>query len=94
MLYYIIFFLTLFLIEKSQLSYKNKMIIAGFWISIFSGLRYGVGYDYFMYYEFIEKMTIEREIIPMIFMEIAHYTHFSFFFLASSFFITFFSSLD
>jgi len=90
MLYYIIFFLTLFFIEKSQLSYKNKMIIAGFWISLFSGFRYGIGYDYFMYYEFIEKLTIEREMIPMFFMEIAHYTHFSFFFLASSFFITIF----
>lgn len=66
------------------------MIIAGFWISLFSGLRYGIGYDYFMYYQFIDKLTIEREMIPMLFMEIAHYTHFSFFFIASSFFITFF----
>lgn len=90
MLYYIIFFLSLFLIDKSLLSYKNKLIIAGIWISLFSGFRYGIGYDYFMYYEFIEKLTIEREMIPMLFMEIAHYTHYSFFFIASSFFITFF----
>lgn len=90
MLYYIFFFLTLFIIDKSKLSYKNKMIIAGLWISIFSGFRYGIGYDYFMYYEFIEKLTIEREMIPMLFMEIAHYTHYSFFYIATSFFITYF----
>ena len=90
MVYYILFFLTIFIIDKSILSYKNKMIIAGIWISLFSGLRYGIGYDYFMYYQFIEKLTVEREIIPMLFMEIAHYTHFSLFFIASSFFTTLF----
>ena len=90
MLYYLFFFLILFIVDKSRLSYKNKMIIAGYWISMFSGFRYGIGYDYFMYYEFIEKLTIEREFIPMLFMEIAHNTHYSFFFIASSFFITFF----
>ena len=90
MIGYIIFFLSIILIDKSHLSLSNKYKLAFIIISIFSGIRYGIGYDYFMYYEFILENNIEREFIPLKMMQFAHNTHFSWFFILSSIFINYF----
>lgn len=90
MIGYIIFFLLIILIDRSHLSLSNKYKLSFIIISIFSGVRYAIGYDYFMYYEFIIENTIEREFIPLKMIQFAHNTHFSWFFILSSLFVNFF----
>lgn len=79
MLGYLLLFFSLFWIECKAKNYRTKMLLCFWVLSLFSGLRYGVGYDYFMYYEFIEDNFLDREPIPALFIYIAHNTHFSFF---------------
>lgn len=90
MLGYLLLFLSLFGIECKIKNYRKKMFLCFWTLSLFSGLRYGVGYDYFMYYEFIEDNFLDREPIPALFTYIAHNTHFSFFFILTSLFTNYF----
>lgn len=44
---YFTFFLLIFLVNYSNVSNANKLNISFFLITLFVGLRYGIGFDYF-----------------------------------------------
>jgi len=90
MLGYILLFLFVFLIGYSRCSNKQKLSLAFSVIFLFSGLRYGIGYDYFSYFQIIQDEEFQTEFIPKVMMNIARDTHFSVFFLLSSLWICFF----
>lgn len=85
---YFTFFVMLLVIDHSRISNNGKLVLSFILISLFSGLRYGIGYDYFSYYEIIQVGNINTELIPRIFIDIAHNTHFSIFFLLSALWTT------
>ena len=87
---YIILFLIVFL--SSRLKNKQRGLIIMFVaITVFSGIRYGIGYDYYSYLEKIVTGKIDvKEPIPYYMMDISS-RYFPFlFFLLSSIFISFF----
>jgi hypothetical protein len=90
MLGYIILFLAIFIIDRSDEPLGRKYFFAFWVLSVFSGIRYGIGYDYFSYYQLIQKPEIETEIIPMFLYGVARETHYSLFFIISAFFTNFF----
>lgn len=90
MLGYILLFLFVFLIGHSRCPNKQKLSFAFFVIFLFSGLRYGIGYDYFSYFQMIQDEETQTELIPDVMMDVARDTHFSVFFLLSSLWICLF----
>lgn len=84
MLGYILFFLFVLLVDSIHLSNKRKILLAFFIIFIFTGFRYGIGFDYFTYCELMKDYNYSTELIPTIFMNIARETHFSLFFILSA----------
>ena len=77
---YFTFFLLIFLVNYSNVSNANKLNISFFLITLFVGLRYGIGFDYFSYYQIIQDNNLETELIPRMLIDVAHNTHFSVFF--------------
>lgn len=88
MIGYFIFFVLLLIIGHSKISNSSKLVLSFVLISLFSGLRYGIGYDYFSYYEIIQVGNLNTELIPQILIDVAHNTHFSIFFLFSALWTT------
>lgn len=78
---YFTFFLLIFLVNYSNVSNANKLNISFFLITLFVGLRYGIGFDYFSYYQIIQDNNLKTEPIPRMLIDVAHNTHFSVFFL-------------
>lgn len=81
---YFTFFLLIFLVNYSNVSNANKLNISFFLITLFVGLRYGIGFDYFSYYQIIQDNNLETEPIPRMLIDVAHNTHFSVFFFITS----------
>ena len=73
---YFTFFLLIFLVNYSNVSNANKLNISFFLITLFVGLRYGIGFDYFSYYQIIQDNNLETEPIPRMLIDVAHNTHF------------------
>ena len=91
MIGYLIFFIFVFLIDNLKLPLEKKYISAFFVISVFSGIRYGIGYDYFYYYMMIITPGLpSSEPIPQLFLDLARVTHYSVFYILSSIFINLF----
>ena len=91
MIGYLIFFIFVFLIDNLKLPLEKKYISAFVVISVFSGIRYGIGYDYFYYYMMIITPGLpSSEPIPQLFLDLARVTHYSVFYILSSIFINFF----
>ena len=94
MIGYIIFFLCLFSILRIKESQK-KISLSILIVVLFSTLRYGIGYDYYGYYNDIVKLDdfiLSRyEPIPKLFMQLAHWLGIpEIFFFLSSLFISYF----
>lgn len=91
MLGYLIFFLLLLIITTGKLSPKRKIISTCILLISFSGIRYGIGYDYYMYYDLVVKYgeTGVRQVepIPSFFLWLASQSSPYIFFLLSSTFI-------
>ena len=88
MIGYFFFFVMLLIIDQLKITNNSKLMMSLILISIFSGLRYGIGYDYFSYYEIIQVANVNTEFIPRMLIDIAHNTHFSIFFLFSALWTT------
>ena len=89
MLWYFLFFISILVVTYSRISLRNKVYYLGGIIFLFSALRYGISYDYFLYIRFILFDYRHIEPIPALIEEIAHYIGFPFFFIITSFIITF-----
>ena len=81
---YLLSFFLIFLVNYSNVSNANKLNISFFLITLFVGLRYGIGFDYFSYYQIIQDNNLETEPIPRMLIDVAHNTHFSVFFFITS----------
>lgn len=84
MIGYLSLFFSLFIIDHVKLNNGLKLKCAFFVITLFSALRYGIGFDYFMYYDFIEQNVTNTNPIPCLLINIAHNTHYSLFYILSS----------
>ena len=91
---YIVLFLVFFLSFRLK-NKKQGLLITFLAIAIFSGIRYGIGYDYYSYLEKIVTGNIDvKEPIPYYMMDISS-RYFPFlFFLLSSIFISLFYYLS
>lgn len=90
MIGYILLFIAIFIVDRINAPLSKKYICAFWIISVFSGLRYGIGYDYFSYYQLMQNPENERELIPMFMLTLGREIHYSLFFLLSSLFINLF----
>lgn len=90
MIGYVLFFFMISLIDILKTSLAKKYLLAFWLISLFSGLRYGIGFDYFTYYENMMDPNYNPEIIPSCFLFLGREIHYSIFYLASSLFTNFF----
>lgn len=90
MIGYLILFLAIYIIDRANEPLGKKYFYAFWVISVFSGIRYGIGYDYFSYYESMQDPNYETEVIPKFFMSIGRETHYSIFYILTSCFINFF----
>ena len=61
---YIVFFILLFLVPSVFKRRKSQVWAYFFILVLFSGIRYGMSYDYFMYVSFIEGGYNHTEAIP------------------------------
>lgn len=88
MFWYLLFFISIFTITYSKFSLYKKIVALGSVVFLFSALRYGISYDYFLYIRFILSDYRHKEPIPALIEELAHYIGFPFFFVITSFITT------
>ena len=89
MIGYALLILLVFIIDNTKETLEKKYLYVFFVLFVFSGFRYGIGYDYFSYYENIME-SAESEPIPGLLMFFSREVHYSIFFITSSFFINYF----
>lgn len=87
MLGYLLLILILLLVDASHLERNKKLVFFGIFLTIFTGIRKGIGYDYLTYVSNIESESYNTELIPFVFQYVAHQTDPIFFFILSSVFI-------
>ena len=87
---YVLLFL-LIILTRIIRNEKRRLLACFLVITVFSGIRYGIGYDYYGYLEAcIIDSSVKWEPIPTIFVEASKATIPFFFFILSSIFISFF----
>lgn len=93
MIGYIVFFGSLFLIQIQIKSESKKLILFFLIVTLFSAIRYGIGYDYFSYLECCFPGSNRGELfepIPRFFVHLSQEIFPFLFFILSSIFISFF----
>lgn len=88
MFWYLLFFISILAITYSRISLYKKIFCLGSVVFLFSALRYGISYDYFLYIRHILSEYRHKEPIPALIEELAHYIGFPFFFVGTSFITT------
>ena len=97
MLGYIIFIFSLFYINSKVTNKKTRLTLLFFVLFIFSAIRYGIGYDYYSYYEVVDVdsyQLLSWQPIPMILGKVSAYTNTYYFFFLTSLFICIFLYLS
>lgn len=89
MFWYLLFFISILTVTYRRISLRNKVYCLGGVVFLFSALRYGISYDYFLYIRYILSDYRHIEPIPALIEEMAHYIGFPFFFVVTSFITTF-----
>ena len=80
MFWYLLFFISILTVTYRRISLRNKVYCLGGVVFLFSALRYGIIYDYFLYIRYILSDYRHIEPIPALIEEMAHYIGFPFFF--------------
>ena len=87
MIGYIILFFVFGALCSLKIKNKQKIVLISLWVSLFTGIRYNIGFDYMQYWTNIEKGWYSVEIFSGLLQELGHETNPIIYFLLSSFVI-------